>query len=80
VVKDADGQAVRDRRVVLDALRVLVSLDERRCRLFGLDAARKQTIEVIGEQVLDTEIARLQAELQVREAQDPPPRIIGAPS
>jgi hypothetical protein len=76
IVKGADGLPIRDRRVVLDALRVLVSVDERRCRLFGLDAARKQTVQVISEDVLDAEIARLQAELAVREAQPPAPLAI----
>jgi hypothetical protein len=80
VVREADGQPVFDHRVVVEALQLLVAVDERRARLCGLDAPRRQAVQVVTEKMVDAEIAELQAKLDaraVREALTPPPRAIG---
>ena len=38
-------------------------IEERKARLLGLDAPRKTAVGVITEEVVDAEIARLQAEI-----------------
>lgn len=76
VIKDAAGEPLPDRRLLLEALRVLVMVDERRAKLCGLDAPRRQAIQVVTDEVLDTEIARLTAGLALREAQRPVPLAI----
>ena len=60
------GTPVLDPRPVLEALAVLVRIEERKARLLGLDAPRKTAVGVITEDVVDAEIARLQGELEGR--------------
>lgn len=67
-VMTVGGAPVPDPRPVLDALAVLVRIEERKARLLGLDAPRKTTVGVITEEVVDAEIARLQGELAARSA------------
>ncbi|HET6257066.1 MAG TPA: hypothetical protein VFE39_00285 [Pseudonocardia sp.] len=68
VVLDAEGRSIRDRRVLLEALKILVMIDERRARLVGLDAPRRQAVEVVTNEVVDAEIAELTQKLANREA------------
>jgi hypothetical protein len=68
LIKGADGRPIPDHRVILEGVRVLVAIDERRAKLCGLDAPRRQAVSVITEDDLDREIARLGADLERREA------------
>jgi hypothetical protein len=54
--------------VLLEALKILVMIDERRAKLVGLDAPRRQAIEVVTDEVIDAEIAELTKKLADREA------------
>jgi hypothetical protein len=79
LVTGADGRPVPDTRVALEALRLLVAIDERRAKLLGLDAPRRQMISVLSDEVLDQEIAKLTEDLAAREARSglpPAPRVI----
>lgn len=67
-VMSVDGEPLSDPRPVLDALAVLVRIEERKARLLGLDAPRKTAVGVITEEVVDAEIARLEAQLAARPA------------
>ena len=65
-VMSMDGEPLQDPKPVLDALAVLVRIEERKARLLGLDAPRKTAVGVITEEVIDAEIARLEAQLAAR--------------
>jgi hypothetical protein len=60
------GTPLPDPRPVLEALSVLVRIEERKARLLGLDAPRKTAVGVITEEVVDAEIGRLQREIEAR--------------
>jgi hypothetical protein len=47
LVTGSDGRPVANTRVAIEALRLLVAIDQRRARLLGLDAPKRQTISVI---------------------------------
>jgi hypothetical protein len=58
-------------RAVVDAVRALTAISERRAALLGLDAPRRQAVEVITQELLDQEIARLKHEIAKQEATVP---------
>jgi hypothetical protein len=60
------GAPLPDPRPVLEALAVLVRIEERKARLLGLDAPRKTAVGVITEEVVDAEIVRLSGEIEAR--------------
>lgn len=70
IVRDENGEPLIDHAAKLQAVRTCVALSERRARLEGLDAPVRIRHEVITEDVLDAEIARLAAELAERETPD----------
>lgn len=53
---------------VMAAVAGLLRLSERRAKMLGLDAPARQTVTVVTEDVIDAEIARLQAELGAGDA------------
>ena len=53
---------------MLDALTVLVKIEDRRAKLLGLDAPRQAVTTVITEDVVDAAIADLESELAERGA------------
>ncbi len=61
-----DGEPVVDVKPVVDALNVLVRIEERRAKLLGLDAPRQVVTNVITEDVVDAAIAELERELAER--------------
>jgi hypothetical protein len=77
VVVDRQGQPYTDHSPVLAAIAALLRIAERRARLLGLDAPSRVDAQVRGEvyslSAIDTELARLQAELAALDPpQDPP--------
>src|SRR3954451_99443 len=67
-VMSVDGEPLSDPKPVLDALAVLIRIEERKARLLGLDAPRKSPVAVITEEMVDTEIARLEAQIAAHSA------------
>jgi hypothetical protein len=55
-----DGEKVLDDAPILAAVDRLIRLQERRCRMMGLDAPRQDVVTVITEDAVDAEIARLE--------------------
>ena len=65
-VMSLDGEPLSDPRPVLDAVAVLVRIEERKARLLGLDAPRRSAVEVITDDVINAEIARLEGQIAAR--------------
>jgi hypothetical protein len=55
---------------VLQAIDRLLKIQERRARLLGLDAPTQHRVNVLSEDAIDAEIARLEAELRALEGGD----------
>ena len=68
-VMDAPGQ---DPQMVVTAGLALLRVSESRRRMLGLDAPPRRRIEVITEDAVDAEIARLEARLAQLAEDDPP--------
>lgn len=66
LMKGDDGQPLEDVGPKLAAMRMILSLSESLRKLLGLDAPARATVTVITEDVVDAEIARLEAELAAR--------------
>ncbi len=65
-VVEHQGNTVADAKPVVEALSLLVRIEERRAKLLGLDAPRQVVTNVITEDVVDAAIAELEAELAER--------------
>lgn len=72
-VVEHGGEPVSDAKPVVEALSLLVRIEERRAKLLGLDAPRQVVTSVITEAPVDAEIARLEEELAQRDDQGPIP-------
>jgi hypothetical protein len=70
-VMSVDGEPLQDPKPVLDALAVLVRIEERKAPAARLDAPRKTAVRVITVDVIDSEIARLQAEIAAHSGRGP---------
>lgn len=68
IVKDAEGKPLIDHAVKLRAVAELRALNESLRKLWGIDPPQKTRIEVITEETLDEEFARLTAEYEERQA------------
>lgn len=66
VVLDLAGAAMSDDRFTLETVDRIMKIKERRARLLGLDAPHR--LETITVDTIDSEIARLEAELKVTRA------------
>jgi hypothetical protein len=64
VVHPDTREPLEDSMPVLRAIDTLLKIQERRARLLGLDAPAHRTVTVLSEDVVDQEIARLEAELR----------------
>lgn len=63
IVKDDDGRPLVDDGPTLQAIRTLLSVQERRAKLLGLDAPARVDMKVLTVDMLDARIAELQAQL-----------------
>ena len=63
-----DDEPIPDHKPIVEALRVLVAIEDRRARLLGLDAPTQTRVNVITEDLIDAELARLDAQLAQRDA------------
>jgi hypothetical protein len=64
VVHPDTREPLEDDAPVLQAIDRLLRIQERRARLLGLDAPAQTRVTVLSEDVIDAEIARLEAELR----------------
>jgi hypothetical protein len=74
VVKGADGSPLVDHGPTLAAVRTLLAVQERRAKLFGLDAPVKVDAKLLTIDELDRQIAQVQAEMDAldrAEGRDP---------
>lgn len=63
IVRDENGQAIRDPEMVLKALDRLIKIQERRAKLLGIDAPKRS--EVVTVDWLSAQVAELERELAV---------------
>jgi len=66
-----DGQPLLDDAPVLNAVDRLVKIDAEEAKLLGLYAATKSRVEVITEDAVDAEIARLAGEIAEADRREP---------
>lgn len=85
VIVDSSGNALPDCEHTLRVIDRILRIMERRARLLGLDAPTKARVEVVTEEAVDAEIARLESKIAIREIesqrdQDDPDSQTGASS
>ena len=68
VTDPATGEPLVDNALRMQAGLALLRVNERWCRMKGLDAPSKKRVEVIGEDTVDAEIKKLMKEAEEREA------------